>query len=615
MSKISLGAFISAKRKALGKTQKDLANALGYTPQAISRLESSDGSLPVDLIPALCQFLDCSLDALFNRDLEGAPYDGFTFDTNGLGDCLTQVRKDAKLSQEEFSDALGISPKSLRKYEKNLQIPTFYVIERYCDFAGKMPSALLSFSSAEHVPAKAHGLSKKAKALIIGGVTLAVALGAGVPIGVIAASRRNNFVGPGQESSSSQFGRTSTDDSSSEPQSSSMPETSSSPLSSPSESSSEIKQSSAEDSSSMLSSEESSSLEPSSVSSEESSDEISSLEESNEESSMEESSEESSEEESSEESLPEEPKVIISDRVDADQAITLSLPEEKKTISMGRFPQSVVTDEGVIGELAALPGGDSEGTVLSYGGERYLAARSIVSFKAESGADIAIGLHYFRYDPIEWIHAADDDGGGHLFVTKKVLEIKPFTDHSVYKVEAGEELWPIYNNYEYSSIREYLNDGFYESAFGDEEKASILLTHVDNSLKTTIDNSNANLCNDTYDHVYLPSCNEMKLGGTDKSYRCASSSDYFKAMGGRYQIDGGNAFDGNGFYWLRSPYNTHATTSYVRVCSPIGMIYSSYDDDDVVLNASYIGDVQAAQMESGPYGIRPAMRLASIPAN
>ena len=115
--------------------------------------------------------------------------------------------------------------------------------------------------------------------------------------------------------------------------------------------------------------------------------------------------------------------------------------------------------------------------------------------------------------------------------------------------------------------------------------------------------------------MYTGVCNEMKLGGTDKTYRCASSSDYFKAMGGRYQIDGGNAFDGNGFYWLRSPYNTHATTSYVRVCSPIGMIYSSYDDDDVVLNASYIGDVQAAQLESGPYGVRPAMRLASIPAN
>lgn len=591
MQKESLGRYIASVRKKKGKTQKDLAEALHYTPQAISKLELGDGSIPLDIAISVCKYLDISLDSLFLREEEPKPYDSSVKNLSGLGSKLKAIREETRLSQDGWGDRLGISPKTIRKYEKDEQLPSFLAFEAYCEQKGVLPSDILL---SQQVISQKPINKKPTRLVIISAIAAAVAVsaGVGIPLGVFLANKPSSSIEPGVSSSinepisSSQEEEPSVIESSSE----SVEEITSETISS-------SKKESSPEESSESSLEESSPEETSESSIEQSSSEESSSTESIE-----------SSEESSESSIE---KVYIESRSDTSPSVEISLPDEYKTIFLGKFPQSVVTDENLIAALNAVPGSSIIGNTVEYGDERYLVDSSIAAIKSNAGDPSPVGLHYYRYDPIEWVHCANDDTGC-VFVSKDVLFVKEFTDHPVYKINGASEEVEVWNNYEHSSIRAYLNSDFYLNAFKEEERSKILLTNVDNSVETTIDSINKNLSNNTDDYVYLPSCSEMNLGGTNKIYRKARASDYFKAKGGRYNPNSEGAGANNGFYWLRSPYPNEDQTEYERVCSDIGMIYATYPHDSVPYNASFIGD-EYNDPDTGPYGIRPMIRLSTFP--
>lgn len=568
MQKESLGRYIASVRKRKGKTQKDLAEALHYTPQAISKLELGDGSIPLDIAISVCEYLDISLDSLFLREEEPKPYDSSVKNLSGLGSKLKAIREESRLSQDGWGDRLGISPKTIRKYEKDEQLPSFLAFEAYCEQKGVRPSdILLSQQVIRQKPIN----KKPTRLVIISAIAAAVAVsaGVGIPLGVFLANKPSSSIEPGVSSSIN------------EPTSSSQEE-------------------------------EPSVIESSSESVEQTTSETisTSMDESPSEESSESSLEEISSEESSESSIE---KVYVESRSDTSPTVEISLPDEYKTIFLGEFPQSVVTDEELIANLSAVPGSSTIGDTIEYGGERYLVDSSIAAIKSNAGDPSPVGLHYYRYDPIEWVHCANDDSGC-VFVSKDVLLVKEFTDYPVYKLNETSEEVEVWNNYEHSSIRTYLNEDFYLNVFEEEERSKILLTNVDNSVETTIDSINKNLSNNTDDYVYLPSCNEMNLGGTNKIYRKARASDYFKAKGGRYNPNSEGAGANNGFYWLRSPYPKVEQIEYERVCSDIGMIYATNGYDSVPYNASFIDD-EYNDPETRPYGIRPMIRLSTFPTD
>lgn len=564
MDKIGIGAYIASLRKLRGKTQKDLAGALNYTPQAISKIERGEGFLPFDSFVDLCAYLDCSLDSFYERAENPAPFDPARdrIDFGKLGEQLTKARESLGCSQQQWAEKLGISPKSLRNYEKGLRIPPYFVFEGYCEHASVLPSVILRKEEAvAPTPKRRFNMG-----IIIGTSSLVVV---GLALGISGCVGMSSHTSKESESSAVIEG--------SEPAHSIE----------------------SDDNSGVISSIESDSP----LSSEgteltsEGNDSISS-----------ESSEESLSEADS--SSAEIPKVYIEPRSDGDDTVALTLPSEYKTYGMGSFPQEAVTDPDLASVLSALEGGLTPGKTVEYQGERYLVDDCLASFKSSGGDVVPAGICYFRYSPIRWLHCADDQNG-HLLISENVLFARPFADSPVYRLEQGVEC-EVWNNYEHSSIRDYLNHDFYGGVFSPEEKERILLTHVDNSLGTTIDNHNNNLSNDTDDYVYLPSCKEVNLGGSDKRFRKSAASDYFKAKGGRYETSVGDPGEGNGFYWLRSPYPESTQTAYERVCDDIGMIYATYDHDSVPMNASFIDDDDLSP-ENGPYGIRPVIRLGALP--
>ena len=63
--KLELGVRIRELRRRDGRTQEDLATALGVTPQAVSRWESGGCYPDMELMPAIANLFGVSIDVLF----------------------------------------------------------------------------------------------------------------------------------------------------------------------------------------------------------------------------------------------------------------------------------------------------------------------------------------------------------------------------------------------------------------------------------------------------------------------------------------------------------------------------------------------------------------------
>lgn len=70
MSKNGIGQQIAKLRRAAGITQEELGKAAGVSTQAVSRWECG-GAPDVELLPAIADKLNVSIDMLFGRDAEG----------------------------------------------------------------------------------------------------------------------------------------------------------------------------------------------------------------------------------------------------------------------------------------------------------------------------------------------------------------------------------------------------------------------------------------------------------------------------------------------------------------------------------------------------------------
>ncbi len=66
MDTIKIGGYIQHLRKAKGLTQKELAEKLGVSFQAVSKWENGDALPDVALLPELCDILDTTADKLLS---------------------------------------------------------------------------------------------------------------------------------------------------------------------------------------------------------------------------------------------------------------------------------------------------------------------------------------------------------------------------------------------------------------------------------------------------------------------------------------------------------------------------------------------------------------------
>lgn len=198
-----------------------------------------------------------------------------------------------------------------------------------------------------------------------------------------------------------------------------------------------------------------------------------------------------------------------------------------KKIIFGKWPKTTASDS------IAIPA-SREGIAVE--GEWYTGT---------DGKQYVLANHrFFTVEPLEW--EIVEEGFDYLvLISKNVIANMSFDEAK--------------SDYQKSYIRKWLNTYFYQHAFSDDERQSLLFSHLDNSPASTEVLTNTFCCPDTVDAVYLMSYDEAyrKWNLTDVD-RTKTATEYAKATGAYVAEENGCTF-----YWLRSPrddYDFHALT-------------------------------------------------------
>ena len=175
-------------------------------------------------------------------------------------------------------------------------------------------------------------------------------------------------------------------------------------------------------------------------------------------------------------------------------------------------------------------------------------------------------MYWFIYEPISWtILSENTSDGTALILCDMIIDSQAYQNeyenHSgkCYNTSSGVPSGTYANNYAYSSIRKWLNETFYNTAFSELEKQIILTTTVDNSGASTGAIENGFACENTEDKIFLLSYQDVinsnygfsSSYGTKDTTRQKKTTDYAQAQGASTNTS--TDYAGNGYWWLRSP--------------------------------------------------------------
>ena len=297
---------------------------------------------------------------------------------------------------------------------------------------------------------------------------------------------------------------------------------------------------------------------------------------------------------------------------------TLPYLRDGNKIYFGTYPQTLVSDESLITELNTKAGDlptstdakawtdynyylyeeiysymfyqdidyDNNGT-YDYRGVYFTSLRPKFyelgvggdkSYLADNGYLIGT-TYWFSYDPIEWEILSEENGQA-LILAHLILDAQeyyPSVESTIFVHDSGAEVYG--NNYAFSTIRRWLNENFYDTAFSDLEKTIIQTTMVNNGVYSTSNYSNAYVCANTFDKMFLLSYQEApKKVYYDDLVGQAQGTDYAKCQG--LYVNKSDTYTGNSSWWLRSPsYESGFEAYYVGTDGNIkvfGPVYYSF---------------------------------------
>lgn len=207
-------------------------------------------------------------------------------------------------------------------------------------------------------------------------------------------------------------------------------------------------------------------------------------------------------------------------------------------------------------------------TAAPYQGNTYFSDETLVEKDKE---------YFFIVEPIRWRVLSGDPSDPTSAVTllsEDVLFAAPYkTDLQVRSYDGK----PIYaNNWQYSNLRDYLNDVFFGEAFMDGEAAFVQTTQVDFGAGTSHFATFAN-GKISEDKVFLLSYKDLanKNFGwdhwtiTEDPHKVAKATDYAKASGVYSSLNGGSERDAC-HWWLRSAGDFEDTASVTTALGNVG---------------------------------------------
>ena len=232
-------------------------------------------------------------------------------------------------------------------------------------------------------------------------------------------------------------------------------------------------------------------------------------------------------------------------------------------IYIGYYPQSEIKQPAVIRELEKITETNERGyieydnheiakvTVKNnhiYGDEPSTDETYYLSTQYRVGT-----THYFLVEPICWKILNNPSSNELLLLTEDIIDSRCFNDFdNSYTDEEGKLIRA--SDFEYSSIRKWLNDYFYNNAFTDEEKALIQDSYNVNNPVYNFSTTNFVKLNPTTDKVFLLSYKEVtnfSYGFYNQECRMAKPSDFSRAKG---SLSIKNDVSSSTNWWLRTGY-------------------------------------------------------------
>lgn len=259
-------------------------------------------------------------------------------------------------------------------------------------------------------------------------------------------------------------------------------------------------------------------------------------------------------------------------------------------INFGSYPQNKVTDSATISALDSVTknwksynyysgtGNRDDGNMISsdymkyadflYGDSKYRAVNfckyrpfctgyyehSDITYQDNNGY-YTNNVYYFKYEPLKW-RVLDASTG--LVICNSIVDSQPYNNYILY---SGSEYWGdsdkkhYASNWEYSSLRAWLNNEFYNTAFSKTQQDRIKeLTRENKSTYSSKYDSNP-----TSDKITLLSYNDVlnTSYGFISSYNTYDTARQHKSTA-YAQCQGcwtstSSSYSGNSFWWLRSP--------------------------------------------------------------
>ncbi len=213
-------------------------------------------------------------------------------------------------------------------------------------------------------------------------------------------------------------------------------------------------------------------------------------------------------------------------------------------IEFGTYPQTKVTNSTLISVLNSQT--LQADSTVTYGGLKYKKVYFTQynnSWPQSANGYYTNKIYWFKYEPIQW--RVLSNSSDELFVmAEKILDSKAYN-----QVNANV-------TWESCTMRSWLNNDFYNTAFSSTEKAQINTSNVVNAVTSWEGREGGNNTNDklfllSNAELVNPSYGFSLSHFTYDTARQAQGTDFSKSNGLIVKND--NPYLGNSFWWLRSP--------------------------------------------------------------
>lgn len=309
-------------------------------------------------------------------------------------------------------------------------------------------------------------------------------------------------------------------------------------------------------------------------------------------------------------------------------------------INFGSYPQSKVTDTSLIKKLdnqtkqwesyeyytgtgswhdgKMEPSDYMQYADFKYGGNKYRAvtfsqyrpyytgytSSASHTFQDDNGYYTG-NVYYFKYEPLQWRVLDASEG---LVMCNSAIDSQAYNNYildsgSLYYGDSSMSYYA--SDYGNSSIRDWLNEDFYNTAFSDGQQSRIKKNQTIDAKSTYSSSYDGTTTNDN--KVFLLSYWDVINSnyGFSSSYstydtaRQLKSTDYAQCQG-CYKYTTSTRYYGNSWWRLRSPYNS-IYAAHVH--------YGGYANDGHSVNNTYFGIVPALKLEKSIIQKSPARSL------